>query len=68
MLDEDDDARRVDEGGLMTSDESGVLLFAGRSRTSGRCDGDIVGRWASDSLVGVMVACLRGRLAMSWPL
>jgi hypothetical protein len=59
VLDEDDDARRFVEDGLMASDRSGMVLLAGRSRTSGRCGGDCVERGASELLVGVMamVAC-----------
>lgn len=71
VLDEDDDARRFVEDGLMASDKSGMGLLAGRSRTSGRCDGDCVERGASELSVGViaMVACrvvvVEGGLVMS---
>lgn len=59
VLDEDDDARRFVTDGLMASDKSAVVLLAGRSRTSERCDGDCVKRGASELPVGViaMVAC-----------
>ena len=56
VLDEDDNARRFVEDGLMASDRSGLVLLAGRSRTSGRCDGDCVERGASELLVGVVSA------------